>query len=119
VLIFLSSFSGCRVFSNFVIFHYIKVAKHIWYPCCHLVAETDNGFPLIKAGAYPSGATFRFSLLERITIPLTLDSAVKACQEESLKLYSVFATLNFPHNLKSATMFVTRRLFEHSLLFVG
>ncbi len=27
---------------NFVIFHRIKVAKHIWAPCCHLAAETGN-----------------------------------------------------------------------------
>jgi hypothetical protein len=31
---------GCGVFNNFVIFHQIKVAKHIWEPCCHLAAET-------------------------------------------------------------------------------
>jgi hypothetical protein len=31
-------------FSNFVIFHKIKVAKHIWEQCCQLVAETGSRF---------------------------------------------------------------------------
>ncbi len=35
---FFYSFSGCWVFRIFVIFHKIKVAKHIWEPCCHLVS---------------------------------------------------------------------------------
>jgi len=35
---FYSSFSGCPVFSNFAIFHQIKVAKHIWQPCYHRLA---------------------------------------------------------------------------------
>jgi len=29
-----------------VIFHLIKVAKHIWDPCCHLAAGTDSYFAL-------------------------------------------------------------------------
>ncbi len=40
-------FSVCWVISNFVIFHKIKVAKHIWDQCCHLVAETSTWYPLI------------------------------------------------------------------------
>ncbi len=46
-LIFFSSFSGCWVFSNFVIFHLIKVAKYIRDTYCHLATETDSWFPLI------------------------------------------------------------------------
>jgi hypothetical protein len=38
----LSSYNGCRVFSNFVISHLIQVAEHIWEPCCHLAAETGS-----------------------------------------------------------------------------
>ncbi len=45
-LLFFSSFSGCGV-SKFVMFHYIKVAKHIWEPCCHLEADTGSWSPLI------------------------------------------------------------------------
>ncbi len=45
---FFSSFSGCRVFNNFVILHYTKIAKHIWEQCFHLAAETGSWFPLIK-----------------------------------------------------------------------
>jgi hypothetical protein len=33
--------------SNFVIFHLIKVAKHIWDPCRYLATESDSGFSLI------------------------------------------------------------------------
>jgi hypothetical protein len=44
---FFSSLIGCWFFSNFVIFRSIKVAKHIWEPCCHLAAETGSYFPLI------------------------------------------------------------------------
>ncbi len=39
---FLSGFSGCWVFINFVIFHYIDVAKQIWVQCSHLVAEIGS-----------------------------------------------------------------------------
>ena len=45
---FFSSFSDCSVFSHFVIFNYIKVAKHIWNPCSHLAAEDGGWFPLIE-----------------------------------------------------------------------
>ncbi len=31
-----ASFSGCRAAGKFVIFHYVKVAKLIWDPCCLL-----------------------------------------------------------------------------------
>ncbi len=47
VLIIFSSFSGCWVFNYFVFFHWIKVSKHIWEPCCHLVAKTGSWFSLI------------------------------------------------------------------------
>jgi len=33
VLIF-SSFSGCWIISNLVMFQKIKIVKHIWGPCC-------------------------------------------------------------------------------------
>ncbi len=42
VLIFLYSFSCSWFISNYMIFHKIKVAKHIWGPCCHLAAETGS-----------------------------------------------------------------------------
>ncbi len=32
-------FNGCWAFSNLVIFHWIKFAKHIWEPCYHLAAD--------------------------------------------------------------------------------
>ncbi len=38
----------CWVINNSVIFQKIKVAKHIWDPCCHLAAETGIWFILIK-----------------------------------------------------------------------
>ncbi len=44
---FFCSFSGHWVIRNFVIFHKTTVAKHIWDPCCHLVAETGSWFILI------------------------------------------------------------------------
>jgi hypothetical protein len=34
--------TGCWVISNFVIFHKIKVAKHIWVQCCHLPPGNSN-----------------------------------------------------------------------------
>ncbi len=46
--LFFCSFSGCWVIINFVILHYIKVAKHIWHQCCHMAAATGSCFPLIK-----------------------------------------------------------------------
>ncbi len=42
--IYFSSFSGCWIISNFVIFHQINVAKHNWDPCCQLVSETGSWF---------------------------------------------------------------------------
>jgi len=33
--------------TNFVIFHQMKVAKHIWDPCCHLVTQSGSWFSLI------------------------------------------------------------------------
>ncbi len=38
----LSCFICCWVSCNFMIFHSLKVTKHIQDPCCHLAAETDN-----------------------------------------------------------------------------
>ncbi len=35
-------FRGCWAVGNFVIFHSMKVAKHICDPCCHLTAETGK-----------------------------------------------------------------------------
>jgi hypothetical protein len=35
---FFSSFSGCLVISNFVVFHSIKLAKNI----CHMIAQTGS-----------------------------------------------------------------------------
>ncbi len=43
VLIF-SSFGDCWVISKFVIFHKMKVAKHIWNTCGHLAAEGGSYF---------------------------------------------------------------------------
>ncbi len=40
-------FSGCWVISNFVIFHEINVAKHIYDPFCDLVTEASSCFVLI------------------------------------------------------------------------
>jgi hypothetical protein len=45
----ISSFSGCWLLISFVIFHSVKVVKHICYPSCHLVAE--NGSWVILIGA--------------------------------------------------------------------
>jgi hypothetical protein len=45
---FFSCFSGCSVRSTFVIFHQIRVSKHISEPCSHLAAETVNLFILIE-----------------------------------------------------------------------
>ena len=48
VLIFSSSFTGCRVISNALIFDDIKVAEHVWDPPCHLTAKTGSWFILIE-----------------------------------------------------------------------
>ncbi len=37
-LVFSSSFSGCLVISNFVLFHSIKIAKNI----CDMIAQTGS-----------------------------------------------------------------------------
>ncbi len=29
---------------KFVLFHYIKIVKHIWEPCCHLAAEKGSWY---------------------------------------------------------------------------
>jgi len=29
-----------------VIFHYVKVTKHIWDQCCHLAAQIGSWYPL-------------------------------------------------------------------------
>jgi hypothetical protein len=47
VCLFFSSFIFCWFISNFVIFHQIKVLKHIWDQCCHLMTETGSWYPLI------------------------------------------------------------------------
>ncbi len=39
-LFFISGFSGHWLMNNFVTFHNIKVAKHIWDPCWHLAPES-------------------------------------------------------------------------------
>ncbi len=41
------SVNGCSVINNYMIFHKIKVTKHILDPCCYLVAETGSWFPLV------------------------------------------------------------------------
>ncbi len=41
-----SGFSGCGVNSSFANFHFLKVAKYVWDPCCHLKAETGSRFSL-------------------------------------------------------------------------
>ncbi len=40
-LFFISNFSGHWLMNNFVTFQDIKVEKHIWDPCRHLVPEYD------------------------------------------------------------------------------
>ncbi len=40
-------FFSSWVFSNFAIFYQVKVAKHIWEPCCHMAVEIGSWFPLI------------------------------------------------------------------------
>jgi hypothetical protein len=47
VLISTLIFSGCRVIINFVIFHKIKVAKHICDPYRHLSTESCSKIILI------------------------------------------------------------------------
>ncbi len=47
-VLFLTIFYGCWVFSNFAIFHKLKVAKLSRETCCHLVSETGSWFPLIN-----------------------------------------------------------------------
>jgi hypothetical protein len=47
VLIFSLALVVVEFLAIFVIFHKIKVAKHIWEPRCHLAAEIGNQFPLI------------------------------------------------------------------------
>ncbi len=44
---FFCSFNGFWVFSKFVIFHQIKIVKHIQDRCCRLVAENGSWFILI------------------------------------------------------------------------
>ncbi len=48
MLIFFLSFIGWWVLSNYVIFHYIKVSKHIWDPCCFVVTESGSWFILLQ-----------------------------------------------------------------------
>ncbi len=45
-LFFFSSFNSSWVINSFGIFHWTKVEKHIWEPCCHIVAETCTWFIL-------------------------------------------------------------------------
>ncbi len=47
MLIFSLALVVIEFIGNFVIVHLIQVAKHIWDPCCHLLAETAVYFPLI------------------------------------------------------------------------
>jgi hypothetical protein len=47
-VLIISWFNRCWIISNFVIFHKIKVAKHIWDPCCHLPADTASWFILTE-----------------------------------------------------------------------
>jgi len=47
------------VIGNFVIFHKIKVAKHIWDPCCHLWQKLAADLPslgLNKADTFKSNS---------------------------------------------------------------
>ncbi len=49
--LFFSKFSGSKVISNFIIFHWIKTVKHVWDPCCHLLVETGrNGQKQAESG---------------------------------------------------------------------
>ncbi len=43
----LDVYGNTWVIGNFVIFHQIKVAKHVWFPCCHLVTDNGSWFILI------------------------------------------------------------------------
>ncbi len=65
VLIFFSSFSGCLVFSNFVIFHSIKAVQQIWEPSCHLAAETGSWFPFTEGHFLIKFLLFRFRIFLR------------------------------------------------------
>ncbi len=48
----LSGYCILYFLSNFVIFHQIKVAKHIWETCCHLAAETGSCSPFINKNIF-------------------------------------------------------------------
>ncbi len=74
VLNFFSSFSGCWVFSNFVIFHYIKVPKHIFEPCCHLLAEICSWFPIIESCHYVDRCCSTLSVRIFVSYCRTLNS---------------------------------------------
>jgi len=53
-LLFLHGIWGCWVINSFVIFHKIKVCKHIWSQCCLQTAETGSWFILIIKSSYSS-----------------------------------------------------------------
>jgi hypothetical protein len=57
-----------------VIFHYVKVAKHIWEPCCHLAADTGSWFPILlgnqRINLVDSAAKIAKFLLPNPTTPL-------------------------------------------------
>ncbi len=79
-LFFYFSLSGCWVCGNFVIFHYIKVAEHIWEPRHHLAAEIGNWFPRTTRILYSS-------TLERLrskTFQDTLSDVLDKCLRFSL-----------------------------------
>ncbi len=61
VFILFSSFNGCWVIDNFVIFQKIKVSKHMFNPCCHLATETGSWI-------YPENYTGSWFIMHAIII---------------------------------------------------
>ncbi len=47
VLIFILALVVVGLLAHFVIFYLIKVAKHIWNTCSHILAENDSWFIII------------------------------------------------------------------------
>ncbi len=63
---FCSSFHGCLVISNFMIYHLSKVTKEILDPCCYLVAETGSWFILIPISCEFKAVKFYFMCIIQI-----------------------------------------------------
>ncbi len=97
-----SGFSGYSVIRDFVTFHK-KVSKHIFDPCCYLVAETRSYSILIKlahisppfCGDIENDACLWLQMLQKSFIDISYESCFDFCKHNGSN--AVYCKITFFH----------------------